>query len=121
MLAHSSVLAVNIRGTISRLANLRTRSRCSSTNRNTVHAAAAPGREKLPGAELLHDAYLALRNGSEHVVAETGPSARFGAVAVAAQVARDHGEVLRASRGDFVPGRLRQRIPTQEQEPWELV
>ena len=47
-----------------------------------------------------------------------GPSARFGAVAVAAQVARHHGEVLRQPQRDLVPGHVRQRVPMQEQEPW---
>jgi hypothetical protein len=77
-----------------------------------------PGEEEFPETELLHDLHLILRHASEGVVAVIGLSARFGAVTVAAQIARHHGEVLCQSRRNLVPGHMRQWVPMQEQEPW---
>jgi hypothetical protein len=86
--------------------------------KSSARTAVMPGEEEFPETELLHDFYLILRHAPERVVAVIGLAPRFGAVTVAAQVTRHHGEVFSQSRRDLVPGRVRQWVPMQEQEPW---
>jgi hypothetical protein len=82
-----------------------------------ARATVMSGQGRFAETELSHDLHLILRHAPERVVAVIGLAARFGAVTVAAQVARHHGEVLRQSRRNLVPGHVRQRVPMQQQEP----
>ncbi|WP_256730357.1 hypothetical protein [Pseudomonas sp. ANT_H12B] len=44
------------------------------------------------------------------------PAFRFGAVAIAAQVGADHGEILGQARCDLVPGQVINRIAVHQQQ-----
>ena len=78
-------------------------------------AAVVAGHAELPEAQVLHDFDLVLRHAAERIVAVIFAPARFSAVAVAAEVRRDHGEILREPRRDEMPVRVRERIAVQEQ------
>jgi len=87
--------------------------------RHAVSRPRAPivtGDHELLEAELVHDVDLVLRHAPERVVAVIGQAAGLAAVAVAAQVGRDNGEIVREARGHEAPVVVRERIAVQEQD-----
>ena len=78
-------------------------------------AAVVAGHAELLEAEMLHHFDLVLRHAAERIIAVIFAPARFSAVAVAAQIGRDHGEILREPRRDEMPVRVRERVAVNQQ------
>lgn len=73
-------------------------------------AAVVPGDEEGLEAEPRHGFELVPGHGAEGVIRVVGQSARLAAVAVAPQIGRDHGEILREPGRHLVPHDVRRRI-----------
>ncbi len=87
--------------------------------RHAVGGARAPvvaGHHEPREAQRVHHVDLVLRHATERVVAVVGQAARLAAVAVAAQVGGDHGEVLGQPRRDEAPVDVRQGIAVEQEQ-----
>ena len=67
-------------------------------------------------SERRHDFGLVLSHRPERIAAVVRAAVRLRAVAVAAQIGRHDGEILRQSRRDLVPHHVGERIAVQEQK-----
>ena len=85
--------------------------RCS-----TRAASVMTGGEKCVEAKGLHDLDLVLRHGAERIAGMVGTARRLFAVAVAAQIGGDHGELFRQRRRDRMPRQMIERIAVHQQE-----
>ena len=65
---------------------------------------------------MLHHFHLVLRHAAERIIAVIFAPARFSAVAVAAQIGRDHGEILREPRRHEMPVHVRERVAVNQQQ-----
>ena len=81
-----------------------------------ARAAVVAGDEKLFESEMRHDVDLVLRHAAERVIAVVVFAARLGTVAVAAQIGRDDGKLLRQPVRVAVPAHVRQRVAVQEEQ-----
>ena len=81
-----------------------------------ARAAVVAGHHEGLEAELLHHLDLVLRHGAERIVLVLVAAGRLREVAIAAQIGRDHGELLREPRRELVPGQMRERIAVQQQQ-----
>ena len=66
--------------------------------------------------ERAHQRHLVLRHAALGVGDMALPAVRLAAVAVAAQVGRDHGEALRQRRRDLAPGHVRLGMAVQQEQ-----
>ena len=82
-----------------------------------ARAAVMAGHHEALEAELAHHVHLVLRHAPERIVAVVRQAARLAAVSVAAQVRRDHGEIVCQAGRDEAPVDVRQGIAVQ-QEQW---
>jgi len=79
-------------------------------------AAVVPGDVELLEAERAHDVDLVLRHAAERVVRVVWLATRLGAVAVAAKIGGDDGEIAREARRDALPGKVGERVAVQEEK-----
>src|ERR1043166_6824791 len=85
--------------------------------RRGARAAIVTGDEEFVVAELAHDLDLIERHGAEGII-DVVLAAVLGtdAVAVAAQIRRDHVEALGEPVGHLVPGRMGERVAVQQEQ-----
>jgi len=76
--------------------------------------------EKFVEAKMTHYIDLILRHPAIRIVAMVGQPARLAAVAIAAQIGRNYGEIFGQPRRNKMPVHVRQRVTMQQQQRWSF-